>query len=430
MTTSEPRSIALGDAEPSGKAKSSHTAPCRWLLLDEASDADQKAWRKGIQDLLGQHPRATLDHDPDWLALRASQSGRRTYLYVGLGQGDRLVGYAPFFAHPSSLSFSLAGRSLFTLPVQRLTITASALLVDENTDGARDAVQSLMRVLRTSLARGQVLFVLGLHRNSLMGELGEQQAASGFLMIPHGPAYERRFARVEPSLDAYLALLSAKTRADLRRHERMLHRHVEGAIELMVAHRAEDVGSLLEAVESVSRRTYQWHLHGIGIRNSGDTRDLLERSAQRGWLRCYVLRCRGQPVAFMVGYLYNGVYLSESIGYDPDWAHWSVGNVLHLFVMRDLATLGARAQWFDFLYGDNSNKRRLATRAHWERNVYLVPDSLRWRIVVPLLRGFDRATEALSALAERYSLKTKLRRLMRRRSVQSGNAGAKPKDET
>mgnify|MGYP000846926492 FL=1 len=399
------------------------------MLLEEASDADQETWREDIRALLGQHPRATLDHDPDWLELRAAESRRRAFLYVGVDKAGQLVGYAPFLAHPSSLSFSLAGRSLLTLPVQRLAITASPLLVDESSQFASDAVHSLLTTLRKALTPGQVLFVLGLHQDSVLGALAERRRSLGFLAMPHGPAYERRMANVGSSLDAYLSELGAKTRADLRRHERMLHRHVDGAVELMIADATEHVVSLLDAVEAVSRRTYQWHLHGIGVTNSADTRSLLERAALRGWLRGYVLKCRGQPVAFMIGYLYNGVYLSESIGYDPEWAHWSVGNVLHLHVMRDLAALGGRARWFDFLYGDNSNKRRLATRSHWERNVYLVPDTLRWRCVVPMLRGFDRATERLVALAERYKIKTRIQRMLRRRSVRGASPPSNRRDE-
>jgi CelD/BcsL family acetyltransferase involved in cellulose biosynthesis len=235
-------------------------------------------------------------------------------------------------------------------------------------------------------------------------------------------------ARVEKTLDAYLANLGSKTRADVRRQERRLAKQASDQVACAVFSTAQSIGAFLKDVEVVSRRTYQWNLLGMGIENNESIRALLQSAADRGWFRGYVLRCVGKPVAFMIGYLYRGVYLSESIGYDPDWAGWSVGNVLHLYVMRDLAALGDSVQWFDFLYGDNQNKERLSTAAHPEQNVYLIPDTLRWRPVVFALRAFDVVAEAITRLLERHQIKQKVRRVLRKRSTARATRAEPPAD--
>ena len=62
--------------------------------------------------------------------------------------------------------------------------------------------------------------------------------------------------------------------------------------------------------------------------------------ARRGWLRCYILYCKDVPVAFMVGYHYEDCFFYIDVGYDPQWAQYSVGSVLHLEVMDDLYRRG------------------------------------------------------------------------------------------
>jgi CelD/BcsL family acetyltransferase involved in cellulose biosynthesis len=234
----------------------------------------------------------------------------------------------------------------------------------------------------------------------------------------HGPAYQRRLAKVPESLEAYIAALGKKTRQDLRRQERRLVNAAEDEVTFSVFSSPDEVESFLAAVEQVSRLTYQWNLLGIGIRQRESTTAMLKQAAHQGRLRGYTLRVKGEPIAFMIGYLDGGTYYSESIGYHPDWAKYSAGNVLHLYVMRDLSDLDRKVEWFDFMYGDNSNKARLSTDYHEEQNIYLIPKTLRWRLIVGALEAFNSLTDNVSSVLDRYGIKEKIRRAMRARAVQ------------
>ena len=157
----------------------------------------------------------------------------------------------------------------------------------------------------------------------------------------------------------------------------------------------------------------------MGIKKTEKLSGLLRAAAERNWFRGYLLYVQNRPVAFAIGYIYRGYYLFESTGYDANWEKWSVGNILYLNIIRDLISLGGDVEWFDFMYGDTQYKERFSTNAHLEGNYYFIPSDLRWVAIVTTLKLFNRITDGLSRILEVFDLKNKIRRMLRRRSVQS-----------
>lgn len=390
-----------------------------WTLIDMPGSEDASPTVEAIRTLIASHPAATLDHDPVWLEAKARAYDATTRLYVCWDENGALLGYAPFYVHRSAFAFAYGGYTLWNYPLRRYSITATPLLQPQVTaPGA--AVLALVGRLHRDLVGRDVLFLLGLHMDTPIGtQLASASGVPRFLRMAHGPAYQRRRAEVKNTLDGYLATLGSKTRQDLRRQERRLLKEANNNVRLTVYSEPQSVGDFLAAVERVSRQTYQWNQLGIGIASNETTAELLRASASNGWLRGYVLHAEDQPIAFMVGHLYRGTYLSDSIGYDPAWNKLSAGNVLHLYVMADLAELADKVKWFDFMYGDNSNKERLSNDAHLEQNYYLIPNSLRWRVLVSSLNAFNSMTNGVSELLDRFGLKDKIRRTLRQRSTQS-----------
>lgn len=387
----------------------------QWASLDSFSDTQQTLLLQEIRAWIVKHPAATIDHDPDWLAVKSQAAGRATKLYVLYGADQVLYGYAPFFVHPSSFVFEYAAKTLMTLKTRRFAITAEPLLSDRV--DALSTIPALLDMIASGLLRRDVLFGLGVPLESQFARaLSAPSVQAKYLLMPHGPEYSRRLARLPESLDAYLALLGSKSRSDLRRHERRLAKAADEEVSVSVHDSPDTIPEFLRCAAQVSRLTYQSRVHGIGVGDDAESERHFCAIAARGWLRCYLLLAKGQPVAFMVGYLWRGVYYSETIGYDPAWADYSAGNVLHMNVVRDLTRLEPRVEWFDFMYGDNSNKERLSTDSRQERNYYLVPRTLRWSLLLAALRGFDTATDALNRILDRHGLKDRLKRWLRQRS--------------
>ncbi|HET8948354.1 MAG TPA: GNAT family N-acetyltransferase [Candidatus Polarisedimenticolia bacterium] len=75
---------------------------------------------------------------------------------------------------------------------------------------------------------------------------------------------------------------------------------------------------------------------------------------EQGWLRLFVLRLDGQPVASLYGLRYRDVFSFYQSGFDPSWAHLSVGLVTMGWSIRQAIDEGASE--FDFLHGEESYK--------------------------------------------------------------------------
>jgi len=385
----------------------------QWRLCDDLAQETQFRLRGEITQLLAAHPDACLDHEASWLQSKARTGAGAVRIYVLLDPEERLLGYAPFLVHSSRLSFSYAGYTLYGYPVSRYSLTSQPLL-----NGPYDREEIVMAMLsrvRKDLVGNAVAFGLGVSVDSALGRvIRSAEVRKLFHVMQHGPQYQRRLLRLPQNLDKYMSLLGSKTRQDLRRQERRLLKETGNDVRLGIYGDPESVSSFLDTVQTVSQRTYQWNQLGMGIQNRESTRVHLENVARKGWLRGYVLYARGAPVAYMVGYLYRSTYYSESIGYDPNWAEWSVGNVLHLHVVRDL--MERATEWFDFMYGDNSNKERLSSDSRTEGNFYLLPRTYGWTVYVSAHRAFDATTSSMNAVLDHFDIKGRIRRFLRRRA--------------
>ncbi|HLQ76821.1 MAG TPA: GNAT family N-acetyltransferase [Terriglobia bacterium] len=91
---------------------------------------------------------------------------------------------------------------------------------------------------------------------------------------------------------------------------------------------------------------------------------------ERGWLRLFVLRVDGNPVAAVYGFLVNGTFYFYQSGFDPGCREWSVGLVALAMSIRH--AIGEKAAEYDFLHGSEEYKFRWArtTRKLWCLDVY------------------------------------------------------------
>ena len=389
-------------------------AGCRWREISSYPEQERADALRSVRGLLASNAHGHIDHDPAWLAAMARSPGKRFELWIAT-RASEVVGYIPLFIHPSALDFEALGMTVFSYPFERLTMTGAPLLKPgEKEDELYD---SLLRTLARSLSSRQVLFGLGTPRQCAFGALLES-GGLGFNRLQSGAAYERRTIEFRGDFDWYMTQLGPKTRQDLRRQERRLQKQAR-SVSVRTYSGVGDVEHFLIAAQHVSSQTYQWHMHGLGIHNDPASRALLEVAAKAGWLRSYVMFCDDTPAAFMLGYLYNRTYESVHIGYVQQWSDYSVGNVLHLHVVRDLVQPNVNARSFDFMYGDNSNKERLSTNSRTEFNVYLFPRTVKWRLLAGSLQLFNASAAAVARFLESRGLMTRLRSYMRRRSVRS-----------
>jgi hypothetical protein len=323
-----------------------------------------------IQSFVSAHPASCIEHDVEWLAARAQFNGRALRLYVFETQSGCIKGFAPFLLHPSTLSIDFFSKSILAIATKRLTLNKTVLIDVTEQDENILMLQALLKVIDNSLKGFETAYVLGCPTDEDFYSCLTRPGRTALKTIAIAQPSARRKARVASSLDDYLAKLSSAARQDLRRNERKLLKHVNDDVQCRVYSSVSDVEEFLVHSAQISANSYQTKAFGAGVKNDELTLTLLKSAAKLGVFRGYVLFCGGVATAFMLGYVHDKTYYSEFIGYLPEWKEWGVGNTLHIYVMKDLALLG-NVSWFDFMYGDNPNKARLATDSNQEQNIIM-----------------------------------------------------------
>ena len=363
--------------------------------------------------------RTTLRNDPRWVAALANQKDKSARIYALREQG-RLAGLATFLAHPSSLPLALGELTLLSRPVNRLDAFASPMA---DAGGDRRCETSILAELfvrmRKDLDRNQVLFFESVQEGTAMFDLVSQPAAltGKFHVLRYGNLYRHHFASIPDTFDGYLKQLSARTRADLRATRKRFVGHVEQNYHTTCFRAPGEVSKFLAESMALSEKTYQYRLLGSGLRD----REMLECSylaaSRLGWFRSYVLYVKERPVAFQVGYVYQGRFHAHEIGYDPEWAPYHVGIFLHTEIISDLAATSGAIREFDFGNGDMLHKRRLGTGFRVEGYFYLIPAHFRGSLMARSMRVTNMVSVALGAVLGFFGIRTKVRDLLRRLGV-------------
>lgn len=384
-----------------------------WQDLDSLSPTIRSKTLSEIQYLIINHPDATMDHDLEWLSAKCGVE-KSVRAFVCYAADGALIGYAPFFVHPSALSFELLNLTLYDYRIRRLTIASTPLIAPDH--ASPDIFQSLFIKLLDSLDRRDALFGLGIQQFSNFDQFIRinPDLKKKYQIFPSGNNYKRRFIILPKSFDEYVKKLGYNARKDVRKAIRNLENDSTLATSYRVFTQPDEVAEFLVLAQMVSEKTYQKVLFGFGISNNPETYRVLTFAAEKGWLRSYILISRGEPIAFRHGYLYNGTYYAEQTGYDPLWSKWSVGTYIYSLAIRDL--IHVSAQKLDFLYGDNDKKRSLSNFSREEQNFYIIPRRLPLSLIAYGLRLFNFLVQQLGGIMEKFNLKSQIHRFLRKRA--------------
>jgi hypothetical protein len=163
------------------------------------------------------------------------------------------------------------------------------------------------------------------------------------------------------TFEGYLAEFRKKQRYNLKRQVRVMSEaHDNSLIVECVTHNG-DVPRLVDAVRKIADKSWKATELKRAAPEIVSQPAVLERIAEGGLLRAYLLNVKGQPRAYVIGYLFNGVYHYANIGYDSELSDYSPGNVLLLLVIQDLIEK-AGARYMNFGITDAEYKRVFGNR--------------------------------------------------------------------
>jgi hypothetical protein len=393
-------------------------SPLAWQLLD-LSQAVHRDEARAVCEQACALPRTgarafnlawRLGTDEDWAALR---------IFV-LKREAVPLGLAIFSRRRRPLKFLLGEITLAQVELTRYWHLGDPHIdASLPPDAAPQLCASLLEAALSSLGARECLFLEGLPAD---GPLHQALALARCrdvapLQLGLGNDFEHQFIRMPESLAEYLAQMGSRSRQSVQYSQRRLLKDMQGEVRCECFHTEDSIDRFVADAQAISRKTYQWNLLGLGLRDGNALRASLRFAAQRGWMRSFILYCKQVPVAFMLGDQQENCYYYDDVGYDPAYAKSSVGSVLQLMVLECLFARPDRPAWFDFSTGYGEHKGRFGNFARHETNLLVMPATLGNRTLVGAYRLNDRASRFAVDLLARAGVKDRLKQLIRRRSA-------------
>jgi CelD/BcsL family acetyltransferase involved in cellulose biosynthesis len=196
------------------------------------------------------------------------------------------------------------------------------------------------------------------------------------------------------SFETYLESLGSEHRYAFRRKLSRLERRYTARFELASTEpeRQEAIATLF------ALHDLRWRSRGdAGAFASQELRDFHDEISRlalaAGWLRLWVLRLDGKPVAALYGFLYRRTFYFYQSGFDPAFAKDSVGLVMLGVAVR--AAMAEGVDELDLLHGTERYK------SHWASTTR---ELVRFELYAPGTRGFlEREATALTREARRVT---------------------------
>ncbi len=225
--------------------------------------------------------------------------------------------------------------------------------------------------------------------------------------------FSRHYIDMGQSFEEYTKAFRAKTRSTIRRKIRKFSNSCGGDIDFRAYRSANEIEGFYRFARKVSADTYQERLLDAGLPDNQEYFARLRDAAAKDSVRGYILFYEGRPVSYLLFRIVEDMLLYDYLGYDPAYANWSVGTVLHWLAIEDLFG-EQRYRLLDFTEGDGEHKRRFGTDHITCANVFFLKKELSTFFLLYLHAGLDCFAAFIGKLLTRLGLRSKIRKWLRR----------------
>jgi hypothetical protein len=383
--------------------------------METVDEAFMAEWREFSES----RPAMPELQDPEWLRWyykgqpNVAHHEKNDITVYALYENGRLCGVAPFISRMWPLYCQLAEFTLAKFPLRRFRLIGGSLDFPEDYAAYDLLFSELAKQLAAHTSDFDSLYLDGIPLDSFLRKYLQESKIirSRFLTYQPEPAKPNLLLRFTGTFTDYMAKFSAKHRKNINREIKRLKSGALGEFQFVRYELPEEVPTFLEQAVELSKKTYQWILLHRGLDDPNLLRHRLPLLAKHGWFRSYLLFCGGKASAFLLGYQCHGKFIFFEIGYDPEMAAYSVGTVMQFLAVEDLFNHN-RPEVMDLGTFDRY-KEMLSTETHLGSSVFLFPRNARARIMRTSHHGLLVTNRALSALVDRFNLKTKLKKWMR-----------------
>ena len=324
-----------------------------------------------------------------------------------------------------SVGFRVGYFSAGSLTVRCLTFVYGAMRGNGSAENARTLVGELLDCLKRKEADiaqfewAPVESPLYPAAMELPGRLGRDLA----------PAKQAHHRLVLPeTFESVFARLSGNRKKEIRRNVKRLHAHPAGEFKIVCYRDPADMDRFFQDTEEIAKKTYQRGL-GATIADTPQMRMRIGLAAKKGWLRGYVLYLGERPCAFWIGMLYGKTFVSEFMGFDPEFRQFSPGTVLLTQVLEKLCERahGDVVEDLDFGWGTAEYKELFCSETWQEACVFVFGPTLKGMAAKSLRTGAvvvdGTARKILGSALPRVKRMWRDRLARRNRPAESGHHG-------
>lgn len=250
-----------------------------------------------------------------------------------------------------------------------------------------------------------------------------RQIQKAFHFYSPGGPLPHFLIRLSGSFDSYMKRFSPKTRKNRLREIKILQGR--GDLKLIRVTEASEIDGFLQAAYGISQKTRQFRRFGWGVaaRDPRLVKNELQRLAQQGELRSYLLTCGNVPCSYILGQQSSSTFYPIAAGVDPGWKDYSAGTVLLLLALEDLLRENSPA--FYDLGPYVKHKQFFATESYLEADVWLFRRRAYPLLASSIYRACNLASMTGGAVLERLGLKSRVTQLMRRLDFVTGRIGSR-----
>jgi len=206
-------------------------------------------------------------------------------------------------------------------------------------------------------------------------------------------------------------MAGSKTRKRVRKYQRTLER--DHAVELDVFSTADRFDAFIADAMPIAETSYQFAL-GSSLGTPGEV-ERLQRAADLGWFRGYILRVDGEPWTFDYGIVHDTTYTSVATAYRQEHSKKRPGNIALAGWIDDLAAHGVTE--IDWGPGDAEYKQSLSSRVTDEQALVVYRRTPKGTAMALLAAVVDAVDRLGRWIVERtgglQKVKTTLRRRLR-----------------
>jgi len=279
-------------------------------------------------------------------------------------------GVLPYLARP--------GR-MYGLPVRQLELAGNLHSYHQELPVRGDPSSLLLELLGATARGWEVFQADGVVCGGPCARAIERVARELGARVIRYPGERSPYLPIVADWDGYLAGRSRNFRYNLRRKRRGLER--QGLEERWLT-AVDQVDDLLAAMWGIEEASWKAEVGMAMLADSHERllyRRLVPALAQRGLLQALVLRVRGEPVAYSLGYRWHGSVGQIKTSFDHRLARLGPGGVATESCIRRAFETGAAE--FDFLGPWMPHKALWTDRARRHESLFVFAPNLRGRLL-------------------------------------------------